>query len=67
MEFSRSRPAADGGATAWASGPADATGMAMVEPTHDGLGSAFYSILATADRGGKASDALLPDDKSLAQ
>ena len=46
---------------------ADTTGMAMVEPTHDGLGSGSYSIVATGDRGGKASDTLVPGDKPLAR
>ncbi len=38
----------------------------MVELTHDGLGSGSYSVLATGDRGGKASDALVPGNKPLA-
>ena len=46
---------------------ADATGMAMVELTHDGLGSGFYSVLATGAGGGKASDVLVSGDKPLAQ
>ena len=57
----------DGGTTAWGSGTADATGMAMVELTHDGLGSGFYSVLATGAGGGKASDVLVSGDKPLAQ
>ena len=46
---------------------ADATGMAMVEPTHNGLGLPSYSVLAGGDRGDKASDALVSGDKPLAQ
>ena len=57
----------DGGTTAWGSGTADSTGMAMVELTHDGLGSGFYSVLATGTGGGKASDVLVSGDKPLAQ
>ena len=57
----------DGSTTAWGSGAADATGMAMVELTHDGLGSGFYSVLATGTGGGKASDVLVSGDKPLAQ
>ena len=57
----------DGSTTAWGSGAADATGMAMVELTHDGLGSGFYSVLATGAGGGKASDVLVSGDKPLAQ
>ena len=57
----------DGSTTAWGSGAADATGMAMIELTHDGLGSGFYSVLATGTGGGKASDVLVSGDKPLAQ
>ena len=57
----------DGSTTAWGSGAADATGMAMVELTHDGLGSGFYSVLATGTGGGKASDVLVSGDKPIAQ
>ena len=45
---------------------ADATGMAMVDDEQR-FEVAFYSIVATGDRGGKASDALVPDGKPLAQ